>query len=501
MSSVAGWYPHAGGGGTANGRGSVMSLGGQQQRRGSAISHSGHSQAQPPPPQPSPTEVLAREQRRQKAEQEKALARLPGLLQRLQVAERAVLLNLQHPQLARYGDVQLCRCPQDAARGVGLDADGGTGAADGAQPSAGGALHSELDGSTEAGEGSAQSAAAEQAPVDASAVSSPLHTSRPGGGTPLGTSRPGAASELQLLWSWRSELAGELPVSCLAFNRAAPGLVAVGYGRLEYGVLGAGLVAVWSLANPAHPLWHAATPCCVSALDWSGKAPACLAVGFFDGSLALYDVRSRAAAGGSSGAPKPLARAPPARPGGATGGHSEPVWRLRHVARASDPGEEMLVSVSSDGWVLEWKHAQGLERGELLRLKRQQGAAAAAARQGLHGAGASRESGSAKEGGVVSATEGYLGRAVGATCFDFSPADTRTYLVSGRCWRQGCPAPPTTTPPFTHHPPTRTGCRLARRTGQCTAAPPPLRSRRYRRTPGTWPPCTRCGLGQVAGRG
>jgi hypothetical protein len=38
--------------------------------------------------------------------------------------------------------------------------------------------------------------------------------------------------------------------------------------------------------------------------------------------------------------------------------------------------EEMLVTAASDGRVLEWKHAQGLERTELLQLKRQQSSSA-----------------------------------------------------------------------------------------------------------------------------
>ncbi|PRW45097.1 wd repeat-containing 78 [Chlorella sorokiniana] len=240
-------------------------------------------------------------------------------------------------------------------------------------------------------------------PEASSSLRQPPAAAQSGSVSQLGTGRQQA--ELPLLWEWRSDLSGELPVSCLAFNRAAPGLVAVGYGRLEFGVEGAGLLAVWSLANPTHPVWHAPTPCGVSALDWSSKAPSCLAAGFFDGSLALYDVRST---GGSHA--RPVARAPPAGPSG--GGHSEPVWRLCHVPKASDPGEEMLVSVSSDGRVLQWAHAQGLEASELLTLRRAQA------------------SGREAQGAAAPAlSEGLLGRAAGGTCFAFNPADPRTYLV------------------------------------------------------------------------
>ena len=84
--------------------------------------------------------------------------------------------------------------------------------------------------------------------------------------------------------------------------QASPGLLAVGYGQLEYSVAAPGLVAFFSLANPGQPVWTLATPCGVSALDWSARSGA-LAAGFFDGSVAVYDVRARN--------PAPLARVPP----------------------------------------------------------------------------------------------------------------------------------------------------------------------------------------------
>ena len=372
ISAAAGLYPsHP----SSGGRASVVSVG--QHRRASPAPQPAAAAA---PPALSPAEALAREQRRQRAEQERALAAMPGLLQKLQAAERAVLLGTQHANLAQAHGVLLCRAaPEEgsgASRGSPADqpaAAGDAPAEEQRQQEEAGHTHAASDGATEPA-----SQAGSGAPPPAAS----------GSATPLGSGRQ--QPQLPLLWQWRTELAGELPASFLAFNRAAPGLLAVGYGRLEFGVEGTGLVAVWSLANPAHPVWHAATPCGVSALDWSGKAPSCLAVGFFDGGLALYDVRG---AGGSRA--RPLAVAPPAGPSGASGGHAEPVWRLRHVPKASDPGEEMLVSVGTDGRVLEWKYAQGLERSELLRLRRAQpggaGAGKASGAAQVRGGGRARE--------------------------------------------------------------------------------------------------------------
>ena len=317
----------------------------------------GAATAAPAPQALSPPEALARQQRRQQAEQQRALARLPGLLQKLQVAERAVLLGSQHAKLAQYHAVVSCRAEVDSSDDPPAAAE--CGAADVCP-------QQEAVGEAHPGRTSCSPSASPAAPARAAGprVSSTHPVAGHGGSSSqLGTGRQHA--ELPLLWEWRSELSGELPVSCLAFNRAAPGLVAVGYGRLEFGVESAGLLAVWSLTSPCHPVWHAPTPCGVSALDWSGKAPSCLAAGFFDGSLALYDVR-----GASGSQARPLARAPPAGPSG--GGHAEPVWQLRYVPKASDPGEEMLLSVSSDGRVLQWAHAQGLDASELLTLRQAQ---------------------------------------------------------------------------------------------------------------------------------
>lgn len=51
-------------------------------------------------------------------------------------------------------------------------------------------------------------------------------------------------------------------------------------------------------------------------------------------------------------------------------------------------GEELLVSVSTDGRVLSWKHTQSLDCTNLVRLKRQAGGAAQVRQVGGGGLGA-----------------------------------------------------------------------------------------------------------------
>jgi WD40 repeat protein len=64
-------------------------------------------------------------------------------------------------------------------------------------------------------------------------------------------------------------------------------------------------------------------------------------VGFYDGCIAIYDVRGAATA-------EPLYVSVHG-----AGKHTEPVWKLRWVDRGHDRGEH-LVSISTDGRVTQW---------------------------------------------------------------------------------------------------------------------------------------------------
>ena len=54
-----------------------------------------------------------------------------------------------------------------------------------------------------------------------------------------------------------------------------------------------GRVAVWSPASPEHPLWSVDTASCVTSLDFASQAPGLLAVGAYDGSLLVFDLKSK----------------------------------------------------------------------------------------------------------------------------------------------------------------------------------------------------------------
>jgi WD40 repeat protein len=64
------------------------------------------------------------------------------------------------------------------------------------------------------------------------------------------------------------------------------------YGQFEFSDQKDGMVAFWSLKNPEYPDWFFKSECGVTALAFSYHQPSLLAVGFYDGMVAIYDVRT-----------------------------------------------------------------------------------------------------------------------------------------------------------------------------------------------------------------
>ena len=84
----------------------------------------------------------------------------------------------------------------------------------------------------------------------------------------------------------------------------------------------------------------------VTTVSFSKANPSLLAAGMFDGTVAVYDVRSDK--GGAS-----------VESDYSDGKHSDAVWQVVWVARGAEKGES-LVSVSTDGRVSEWSMKKGL---------------------------------------------------------------------------------------------------------------------------------------------
>lgn len=152
---------------------------------------------------------------------------------------------------------------------------------------------------------------ASTSPEPPAAASSSLLASSMAAGQP---DLPKPAS-LDLLWEWSCDMTAGLSCTCVSWNPARPDLLAAGYGPADYSSGADGLVAFWSLKNPEYPLWTFPTIPGVSAVDFSGKNPNILAVGLYDGTVAMFDVKTK------NPEPSMVSTA-------ATGKHSDPVWKV-----------------------------------------------------------------------------------------------------------------------------------------------------------------------------
>ena len=83
-----------------------------------------------------------------------------------------------------------------------------------------------------------------------------------------------------------------------------------------------------------------------------------MAVGTYDGIVAIYDIRKDSN--------KPILENKES-----AGKHSDVIWELHWTSnsKGNDKGES-LVSVSSDGRIVEWSMKKGLEWTDLMSLKR-----------------------------------------------------------------------------------------------------------------------------------
>lgn len=203
---------------------------------------------------------------------------------------------------------------------------------------------------------------------------------------------------LDRLWAYQCPLSKGRNVSCLAWNKMNPDLLAVGYGQFEFNKQKSGLVCCWSLKNPEYPERVYTFEAGVTSLDFSQAHPNLLAVGLYDGTVAICNVRS-------------LKDEPVLDSVEASGKHLGPVWQLRWIEKERGSGEErmeVLVTVSTDGRITQWSIRKGLECYDLMKLKRVQG----------------RQSH-----GRTRKTEALISKHAGGLCFDFNYKDTNLYLA------------------------------------------------------------------------
>ncbi|XP_032406052.1 WD repeat-containing protein 78-like [Xiphophorus hellerii] len=208
---------------------------------------------------------------------------------------------------------------------------------------------------------------------------------------------------LEPLWTFVSPLTRGHSITSMAWNKKNPDILAVGYGGWSSGNPQPGLICCWSLKNL---MWSERVfPChnSVTCLEFSSSNPSHLAVGMYDGSVAIYNVQV-----GDHTACIADSRDCAKR-------HMQPVWQVtwtkQQLQLSGEEREEVLVSVTGDGRITKWLILHnGFNCVDLMILKRSQGR-----KQSI--------------GGGQSKTENVLLPQTTVLCIDFHPDDTGIYVI------------------------------------------------------------------------
>jgi len=151
--------------------------------------------------------------------------------------------------------------------------------------------------------------------------------------------RDGEGSLLPL-WRFSTDRTRNKQVTALCWNPAFPDLFAVGYGQYEFVRQGSGMICCFSLKNTAYPEYTFTTESGVMCLDFHPQHHSLLAVGCYDGTVMVYDVRNKINRPIYASSIK-------------TGKHTDPVWQVGW--QEEDLAKELnFFSISSDGRVANW---------------------------------------------------------------------------------------------------------------------------------------------------
>jgi len=170
---------------------------------------------------------------------------------------------------------------------------------------------------------------------------------------------------LPFLWSFKCDLSRSRNVSQIAWNKKCEDIIAVSYEDVKSTTNSnapKGLILCWSLKNSEYPSRVYKLDTAVTTIDFSLSNPNLLAAGFMDGRVAIFDIRSKSNI--------------PVLENHENGGkHYDPVWDMKWVERERILGDEqskgeILVTISTDGRVIQWNLKHGLEYTELMFLKR-----------------------------------------------------------------------------------------------------------------------------------
>ncbi|NWY46282.1 DNAI1 protein, partial [Sylvia atricapilla] len=160
----------------------------------------------------------------------------------------------------------------------------------------------------------------------------------------------GQEGTLLPLWKFQYEKTKKLAVTAISWNPKYKDLFAVGYGSYDFMKQGHGMLVLYTLKNPSFPEYSFSSQSGVMCLDFHSDHPNLLAVGFYDGNVAIYNLKKAS----SQPSYKSTAK---------SGKHTEPVWQVKWQKDDMDNNSNFF-SVSSDGRIVSWT----LVKNELVHM-------------------------------------------------------------------------------------------------------------------------------------
>jgi len=146
------------------------------------------------------------------------------------------------------------------------------------------------------------------------------------------------------LWKFSTPEYKRHSVTCVSFIPGSSDLFVVGFGSYDYLKQGTGAVAAFSFKNPVTPEFLIPTETGVTTVDPMTDKPFMICVGFYDGSVAVYNLANTNEASRAIPTYKSTAL---------TGKHTDPVWQVKWQPDDLDKRHNFF-SVSADSLVRGW---------------------------------------------------------------------------------------------------------------------------------------------------
>ncbi|ORX43774.1 WD40 repeat-like protein [Piromyces finnis] len=231
---------------------------------------------------------------------------------------------------------------------------------------------------------------------------------------------------LPFLWSFKCDLSRGRNVSQIAWNKKCEDIIAVSYEEVKNtnnSNSPKGLILCWSLKNSEYPSRVYKLDTAVSTIDFSQSNPNLLAAGFMDGRVVIFDIRSKSNI--------------PVLENHENGGkHYDPVWDMKWVERERILGDEqskgeILVTISTDGRVIQWNLKHGLEFTELMFLKRvtKQDFPEHNSKDNNNNSNNNNNNNNNNKLFKKKKIPSFISRLSGGLCFDFNSKDSNIYLT------------------------------------------------------------------------